>query len=132
MLTEVSTVKRFIPCFGVCSLSKFCCVNLVLRCPCHARVKTTLVKPSFEHLQYLCITTHHPHALSFLGFELYYLLFTLSIWNLRQHWLRSTGYPVSGGNTMTRDEGFTVVPKWSEEAASLDSFEDRSKYVMGT
>ena len=35
--------------------------------------------------------------------------------------------------TVTRDEGFTVVPKSNEEASSLNYFEERSKlYVMGT
>ena len=34
---------------------------------------------------------------------------------------------------MTRNEGFTVVPKWNEEASSLDSFDNRvNLYVLGT
>ena len=34
---------------------------------------------------------------------------------------------------MTRDEGFTFVPKWNEETSSRDSFDGRVKlYVMGT
>ena len=34
---------------------------------------------------------------------------------------------------MNRDEGFSVVPKWNEEASSLDSFEEMVKlYLVGT
>ena len=32
---------------------------------------------------------------------------------------------------MTRDERFTVVPKWNEEASALDSFEGVKLYVLG-
>ena len=40
---------------------------------------------------------------------------------------------MSSGDTMTRNEGFTVVPKWNEEASSLDSFDNSvNLYVMGT
>ena len=32
---------------------------------------------------------------------------------------------MSSGDTMSRDEGFAVVPKWNEEASSVDSFEEK-------
>ena len=32
---------------------------------------------------------------------------------------------MSSGDTMTRDESCTAVPKWTEEASTLDSFEER-------
>ena len=39
---------------------------------------------------------------------------------------------MSSGDTVTRDEGSTVVPRWKEVDSSLDSFEERVKlYVMG-
>ena len=40
---------------------------------------------------------------------------------------------MSSGDNMTRDEGIAVVPKWNEEADTLDSFEKRVKlYVTST
>ena len=92
--SELTLAHRCSPCFGACSLREFCGVNLewslpcfsfaqrgslvnsalfahesLLRCPCHASVKSTLVKPSLEHLQSLLIW--FPNV----------LIFTLHIWN---------------------------------------------------
>ena len=37
---------------------------------------------------------------------------------------------MSSGDNMTRDEGIAVVPKWNEEADTLDSFEKRVGEVV--
>ena len=92
--TVVSTVQRVFLCFGACSLHMLCCVafqrsvpclscsgwvtcelcflfahEYVLRCPCHAHVKT---HSSSHHLNTCCVCTSqliiHTHA-NYLDFN---------------------------------------------------------------